>query len=242
VEARLLDLLGALPGPAAFVAVTGVVLLGAAAGYFAIRRSGPGRALASLFDRGLEILVAAVLLGMVFLSGLQILLRNLFDAGLHWIDPLLRHLVLLLAFTGAVLATSSKRHVQINVLGRLLRGWAGRVGGAVIAALAGTICVVLVHASLLLLGEEIEFGGEAFLGLASWMIVLVFPVAFLTIGFRFFLLCLQELAGEAPPSAEEQEAALAGAAADADASPTDAAKGVAADASPAGPPEGAGAP
>ncbi len=47
-------------------------------------------------------LVAAVLLAMVLLSALQILLRNVLDTGLLWIDPLLRHFVLFLALLGGI--------------------------------------------------------------------------------------------------------------------------------------------
>ena len=216
MEAALAGLVENLPEIAPFVLRTGGVLLAGTGIFFALRKTLVGRGLARLADRGLEILVAVVLLGMVFLSGLQILLRNFFDAGLLWIDPLLRHLVLVLAFAGAILATSSKRHVQINVLGRLLRGWAGRIGGTIIALLGAVLSLLLVHASLQLLGEEIAFGGEVFLSIPSWVIVLVFPVAFLTIAFRLVLMAFQELAGEAPVSAEEQEADAARSAADAD--------------------------
>lgn len=158
-------------------------------------------------DRFLSAFVAVILLVMVFLSGLQIFLRNLFDSGLLWIDPLLRHLVLLLAFVGALVATGVKRHIQINILGRLVRGGWRRVVGATVATLSAFVCLALAHASLLLLRDELEFGDVAFLGVATWVVVLVFPVAFFALAFRFFYLSLLEVVGEAPPPGEEHEAA-----------------------------------
>jgi len=171
---------------------------------FLIQRSEFGRRAVSGFARAVSVLIAALLLVMVFLSGLQILLRNAFDTGLLWIDPLLRHLVLLLAFSGALIATGAKRHVQISVLGRLLRGVPSRVAGALVAAVAATICRLLAHAGLCLLSEEIEFGDVVFLDVPAWVVALVFPTAFLTMSFQFFHLVFRELAGEAPRLEEER--------------------------------------
>ncbi|MCA9752170.1 MAG: TRAP transporter small permease subunit [Gemmatimonadetes bacterium] len=200
----LASTLASLPELGRFVALALPVLAVVAAVAFLLRRTTPMRWLALVVDRGLTALVATLLLGMVFLSGLQIVLRNLLSSGLPWIDPLLRHLVLLLAFSGALLATGAKRHVQINVLGRLLHGVAGRVGGALVALLAAAISIALTHASLSLLVDELEFGEIAFLSIPSWMIVAVFPLSFLGMAFRFLFLAFQEVAGEAPAAPEAE--------------------------------------
>jgi TRAP-type C4-dicarboxylate transport system permease small subunit len=152
---------------------------------------------------------------MVVLSGLQIVLRNLLDSGLLWIDPLLRHLVLLLAFSGAILATGAKRHIQINALGRLLTGTASRSVGALIAVAAGGICLKIAHGGLRFLNDEVELGGTVFLGLPSWALVGVLPTAFLILAFRFVYLAYAEAAGEAPHvtgavHGDEEEGSAAG--------------------------------
>jgi TRAP-type C4-dicarboxylate transport system permease small subunit len=139
---------------------------------------------------------------MVLLAGLQIVLRNLFDSGLLWIDPLLRHLVLLLAFAGALLATGAKRHIQINALGRLLTGTASRIAGAVVAVAAGSISLTLAYAALRFFADEIELGGTVFLGLPSGAVVGILPLSFLALAFRFYYLAYAEAAGEAPQPAE----------------------------------------
>ena len=196
-------LLEDLPGAGPFVAGSAAALLVVAAGCFAVRSVPFVVRLRHEIDRLLGGIVAAILLVMVALSGLQILLRNLFDAGLLWIDPLLRHLTLLLAFAGAIVATGLKRHVQINVLGRLLRGTARRVGGALVAAVSAIICLALTHASLVLLADELAFGETVFLGLPAWVVALVFPLSFALLAFRFFYVSLLEIVGEAPSAGEE---------------------------------------
>jgi TRAP-type C4-dicarboxylate transport system permease small subunit len=203
-------MLAGLPGLGGYLAAGLPVLLAAAGALFAARRTPPLRFLAARLDALLGLLLAAELLAMVFLSGLQILLRNVFESGLLWIDPVLRHLVLLLAFTGAIVATGVKRHVQINALGRLLHGRALRAAGTAVAASAAAISLALAHASLMLLRDEIEFGEIVFLGVPSWVVVAVFPVSFLALAFRFGWLVFAEIAGEAPESPEARPAGAAG--------------------------------
>jgi TRAP-type C4-dicarboxylate transport system permease small subunit len=193
--ARLLD---GLPPLGPFAAVAGAVCLATAGACFAARRTRLVVFLRDRFETMIGALLAANLLAMVFLSGLQILLRNLLDSGLLWIDPVLRHLVLLLALTGAIAATGRKRHVQINVLGRLLRGTAQRISGAAVAGFAGIVCLMIAHACLLLLADEVAFPEVAFLSVPAWVIISALPVAFLVLAYRFAWLLFAEIAGEAP--------------------------------------------
>jgi TRAP-type C4-dicarboxylate transport system permease small subunit len=199
----LAGLLATSPSLGRFCLAVAPVLLAGAGVAFALRGSGPVLFLRRETDRALGAFVAALLLVMVFLSALQILLRNAFDSGILWIDPLLRHLVLLLAFAGALLATGRKRHVQINVLGRLVKGRAQRAVGAAVAAVSGAICLALAHAGLQLVADEIAYGETLFLGVHSSLVAGVFPVSFLALAWRFSWLFFLELAGEAPPPGEE---------------------------------------
>ena len=57
---------------------------------------------------------------LIILGGLQIILRNVFHSGLLWADPLMRHIVLWLGCLGAALATTSARHINIDVFSRAL--------------------------------------------------------------------------------------------------------------------------
>ncbi len=198
--------LEALPRGRVFLLVVGAILIGAAGGVHAVRGVGFVQRFGNRVEGALRVLVAVILLGMVFLSGLQIVLRNFFDSGLLWIDPLLRHLVLALALIGAVIATGLKRHVQINVLGRLLQGKTHDVVGGLIAILAGGVTLTLAHAALLFLADERAFGETLFLGIPSWGVALLFPVAFLAMTYRFFRLAFLEFSGEAPLAGEDAAA------------------------------------
>ena len=79
--------------------------------------SGRFRLLAGALGRLEDALLVALLGVLLLLASTQILLRNLFDAGLTWADPLLRVLVLWLGLLGArvsrprqrILSASSRR-------------------------------------------------------------------------------------------------------------------------------------
>ena len=77
------------------------------------------RILNALFDYWAateRLLLVIVLLLLILLAVLQILLRNLFDTSLFWIDPFNRLLVLWLAVLGAMVATREREHIAIDAL------------------------------------------------------------------------------------------------------------------------------
>ncbi len=171
----------------------------------ALRRSAAAIALRKSIDGVIAALLAVVLLLMVFLSGLQIFLRNFFDTGLLWIDPLLRQFVRVVAVLGGLVATGRKRHIQISLLERFVSGRGRRAAGAFVAAAASVICLVLVRASLAFLADEVSAGESGVFGLPSWAILLSIPVGFAAFALRFAYLVPIELAGEAPRPEEEPD-------------------------------------
>jgi TRAP-type C4-dicarboxylate transport system permease small subunit len=153
--------------------------------------------------RLLEESALALFLGaIIVLSAFQIVLRNFFDAGYIWIDPLLRALVLWVTFLGALAATSRGRHIAIDVVSRLLPGAGRRLLARSTAFIAGSICVALANAGYEYIGLEREFSSHAFLGLPTWAVQIILPVGFALLAFRFLADALfgpkeEELPGDA---------------------------------------------
>ena len=65
-------------------------------------------------------LLSIFLMGMIFLAFLQVVMRNLFNAGIPWADTVVRLLVLWVGFLGAVLATKLEQHLTVEVLAKYL--------------------------------------------------------------------------------------------------------------------------
>ncbi len=150
--------------------------------------------------------LTAVILSMVLLSALQIALRNIFESGLLWIDPLLRHLVLWTCFLGAAAATSRGRHIQIDLVGifvkqGLLRERLQRIS----SALAAGVCLALAGGGYTYLQQERDAGASAFLGLASWQAQSVLYFGFVFLAYRFVVVMVEGTA-EAAPGAQAEAA------------------------------------
>lgn len=125
---------------------------------------------------------------MVVLAATQIVLRNLFDAGLLWADPALRLLVLWVGMLGAVAATRDDRQITVDAVSRFLPP---RVKSAVrvLTDLFATVVsgVLAWHAARLVLDERAA-ATTTFAGLPVWVAQLVLPVAFGVIAARYLLL------------------------------------------------------
>ncbi len=79
------------------------------------------RRLIDRLHRAEDGLLALLLAVMIVLAGTQILMRNLFDSGFVWIDPLLRVLVLWFGLIGATVATRHNKHIRIDLLSTLFQ-------------------------------------------------------------------------------------------------------------------------
>ena len=146
----------------------------------------PGRILRGL-HRVEDIFLALLLGAMVVLAPLQIFLRNFFDAGIAWIDPLLRVLLLWVGLMGAVAASRSDRHIRIDAASKILPGKLASVLGLVTSVFtAGVSATVAWHSGRFVV-DEWEFESTAFSGIPAWMLESVIPVAFGLIAIRYGL-------------------------------------------------------
>lgn len=132
-------------------------------------------------------LLTALFLAIVGIGLTQIVLRNFADASLVWADAAMRAGVLWITMLAAALAAGQARHIRIDVLlHRLperLRAWVQR---ALYLITAG-ICVLLLKASVDLIQIEVSFGDTAFLGVPRWCVLIIMPLGFAVMAWRFLL-------------------------------------------------------
>ena len=74
-------------------------------------------------DKIEKILIYTLLLSVLVLSLSQIILRNIYDEGIVWMDALLRAHVLWIALIGAMLAVGEKRHISITFMEKYMKGY-----------------------------------------------------------------------------------------------------------------------
>ena len=136
-------------------------------------------------DRIERVLLTVLVTGMVGLSALQILLRNIWHTGLNWVEPLLGMALLWLTMLGALAAAGMGRHLAIDLAAALLprRGsaWLARAT----SLFAAIVCVLLAWAAGRYVGFQREMDITLLLGAPVWKYYMVIPVVFWLMAIRF---------------------------------------------------------
>lgn len=136
-------------------------------------------------------LLALLLTSMIVLAGTQILMRNLFDSGFVWIDPLLRVLVLWLGLIGATVATRHNKHIKIDLLSRYFERNSSRLVEALVGQVSTWTCLVVAWYGMDWIRLDYADGVTSFAGVPAWSIEIIVPLAFALIGVRYLLLSLR---------------------------------------------------
>lgn len=138
-------------------------------------------------------LLSIFLMAMVFLAFFQVVMRNVFDAGIPWADTVVRHLVLWVGFLGATLATKLEQHLTVEVLTKYLPERVRHMTSLVVKVFASVVCVYLLLASIRFLADE-RSTGQQFLNLfPSWWALSIIPATFVLIPFHFLFGILRDL-------------------------------------------------
>ena len=135
-------------------------------------------------------LLVLLLTTMIVLAGTQILMRNLFDSGFVWIDPLLRVLVLWLGLIGATVATRHNKHIRIDLLSRYFSRNTHRLIQVMVGQVSAWTCLVIAWYGMDWIRLDYEYSVTSFAGIPAWSVEIIVPLAFALIGIRYFLLSL----------------------------------------------------
>ncbi len=153
----------------------------------------PALSRADRLGRGVETaLLALTLGGMILLAAGQIVLRNLWGAGLPWADEALRILVLWVTMLGAVAASRDQRHVSIDALSRYLPFSIRHATTILLAAFTSVICLILAWYSYRFVADSWSADDRVLGGdLPAWSVQLILPAGFALIGYRYAVAALR---------------------------------------------------
>lgn len=140
-----------------------------------------------------EILLISLVILLVFLAFFQVLLRNIFSAGIIWADIFLRQLVLWIGLLGAVVVTSERRHIKIDVFSKLISKKKRPVVNLVIDSFSLFITILLTKASYVFVMSEKLGGSTLFLNIPAWVMQSIIPIAFALISFHFLLRIFEDI-------------------------------------------------
>jgi TRAP-type C4-dicarboxylate transport system permease small subunit len=131
------------------------------------------------------VLLTLLLAALVAITFTQILLRNGFASGLSWADGGAQMLVLWIAVGGAVAAARDRRHIAINVAGRILPGRWHRWVRVTMDLFAMLVAAVFSWHAARFVADTRAFGDVLFGTLPEWPFQLILPVGFALIAYRF---------------------------------------------------------
>jgi len=136
-----------------------------------------------------SVLIAA-LASMIGLTVLQICLRNFFSISISWIEPLNQHLVLVIAFVGAMVAGRNGEHISFDALKHYLPSKLGLIFSILGALLSAAVCFYLAYISAQMTYLDYLDPIPAFTGVSQWVFELFIPLGFIVIGYRLLKLSI----------------------------------------------------
>ncbi|MDX1385976.1 MAG: TRAP transporter small permease [bacterium] len=145
---------------------------------------GPFRWISDSLEKVESVLASLGLLFMISLAFLQVLLRNFWDTGIGWGDPIVRALVLWVGFLGASIATHQKGHISFDVVSKFLPPRINRVAKLLVHFTSAVVCVLLAKAAYDFVAMEKEFGTMLVEQIPNWIAVIIIPISFLIMAFR----------------------------------------------------------
>ncbi|HKE49048.1 MAG TPA: TRAP transporter small permease [Rhodanobacteraceae bacterium] len=164
--------------------------------------SGAARRIAGLIERIETALIALLVLAMVLLAGAQILLRNVFETGFSWADPLLRAMVLWTAMLGALAAARDDKHIGLDLLTHFLHGRPKRIARVIALLFAAAVSAAMSWYGWNLV--EVDFGGgTSIAGMPGWVIESILPVGFALLAIRLAVRAFMPPKSDAPALAPE---------------------------------------
>ena len=147
-------------------------------------------------------IIAILVLAMVVLAGAQILLRNLFETGFAWADPLLRAMVLWAAMLGALAAARDDKHIGLDLLTHFLHGRTRRVVRTIALLFAAIVCAAMAWYGGQLVAVDLD-GGAPVGAIPGWVVELILPVGFALLALRLAWRAFQPPRSDAPALAPE---------------------------------------
>lgn len=149
--------------------------------------------LVTFFNRLEDVLLVGMLTAMLILASVQILVRNLFQSGILWGDPLVRVMVLWVGLVGAMVAARRNQHISIDIVSRMLPQRVKKAVNAVVNLFAAVVCGIVAYYSLRLVRLEYLDGAVAFGAVPTWALESIIPLSFGVMALRYFVLMLSEV-------------------------------------------------
>ena len=140
-------------------------------------------------------LLISLLISLIMLSSGQIVLRNYFDFGIIWVDPLLRVLVLWTGLIGATVASRDNKHIRIDLISHFFNTRLHLAIQSFVGIFTTFVCGIIAWhgARWVLLDYQDKL--TSFANLPSWVLEVIIPLAFGLIAIRYLIHSIEWIRG-----------------------------------------------
>ncbi|MDH3450731.1 MAG: TRAP transporter small permease subunit, partial [Gammaproteobacteria bacterium] len=128
--------------------------------------------------RAEDALLVALLAVTIVLACTQIVLRNFFDSGFVWIDPLLRIMVLWLGLIGATVASRNDKHIRIDLLSRFFDRNTDGMVQVIVAQISAWTCLLVAWYGMNWIRLDYADGVASIIGIPAWILEVIVPLSF----------------------------------------------------------------
>ncbi len=142
------------------------------------------------FSRIIESLLVFNVIVLILLATYSIISRWMQWTNM-WVDPLNRHLVLLLIFLGSTVAIDKKKHLKIDAISismeKNLPALYLKIIDLLLALVVAIVVFFLWKSGLHFWQNEYEFPVDAFLGLKQYHLAIIIPLGFMLMLIKYGL-------------------------------------------------------
>ena len=136
-------------------------------------------------EKAFLVVALLVMTSLVFIVALDRWFEFI-NLGWFWATKLALFLMIWVGFIGSSVATKERRHLTIDVAGRVLAPKGARIANFFVQIFAATLCVTLALFAWDLVLESKEYGDqEGVLPIPTWIIQLVIPYSLFMMSARF---------------------------------------------------------
>lgn len=147
----------------------------------------PLKTLSAWLEKFEGIVLSLALLFMISLGFIQVILRNFWDTGITWGDPIVRAMVIWVGFIGASIATHQKSHIQLDLVSKFLPEGAKKFAAVIAHFGSSAVCLLLADAAYKFMIMEKESQTMLIDNIPNWIVIVIIPVTFLIMTARFFI-------------------------------------------------------
>lgn len=148
-------------------------------------------------------LLVTSLFTMILLTVLQIILRNFFSFSISWVEPFNQHLVLVIAFLGAMVAGRKGEHIAFDVVQHYLPMRFKKTVMLMGSILSAGVCFYLAYLTANLTYLDYLDPIAAFGSVPQWVFEIFIPIGFFVIGVRLLKVAILAFARSQQNSEQE---------------------------------------